>query len=164
MKKIISLAAVLAALTLNACGNKSNETQNAEVPDFEKNYEYAQQGMAEAQYNLGIMYQYGEGAEMDLEQAFYWFKQAADQGMVEAQYNLGYLYITGQGTEQDYEQAMFWFMKAADQGDADALYNIGYMYYEGLGVKQDYEIAKYWFGMAAEQGSEEAKQLVEIQK
>jgi TPR repeat protein len=39
----------------------------------------AEQGHAEAQYNLGFMFHYGQGVEPDYEEAFEWYKQAAEQ-------------------------------------------------------------------------------------
>ena len=38
----------------------------------------AEQGMAEAQYNLGVCYEYGEGVTKDADEAVTWYKKAAD--------------------------------------------------------------------------------------
>ena len=40
----------------------------------------AEQGDSYAQYNLGLMYDYGEGVIEDDTQAVYWFRKAAEQG------------------------------------------------------------------------------------
>ncbi|MBQ1671009.1 MAG: SEL1-like repeat protein, partial [Treponema sp.] len=40
----------------------------------------AEQGDAEAQFYLGVMYYSGNGVELDITQAFELFKKAADQG------------------------------------------------------------------------------------
>ena len=40
----------------------------------------ADQGNANAQYNLGVMYENGEGVAKDDKQAVYWYRKAADQG------------------------------------------------------------------------------------
>ncbi|GHT32760.1 hypothetical protein AGMMS49592_0010 [Endomicrobiia bacterium] len=40
----------------------------------------AEQGFAEAQYNLGVMYYKGEGVKQDYKEAIKWFKKAAEQG------------------------------------------------------------------------------------
>ena len=40
----------------------------------------AEQGDAEAQYNLGVMYREGMGVTEDDVQAIYWFTKAAEQG------------------------------------------------------------------------------------
>ena len=44
----------------------------------------AEQGYANAQYNLGVMYANGEGVTRDHKQAVYWYTKAAEQGYVEA--------------------------------------------------------------------------------
>ncbi len=40
----------------------------------------AKQGLAEAQYNLGLMYDTGYGVPQDYEEALKWYKKAAEQG------------------------------------------------------------------------------------
>ena len=58
-------------------------------PDFAEMFGFASQGEAGAQYNLGFMYQNGEGVpEYDAE-AVKWFRLAADQGDARAQNTLG---------------------------------------------------------------------------
>ena len=49
----------------------------------------AEQGFANAQYNLGVTYREGQGVAKDFDEAFKWFKLSAEQGVVLAQYNLG---------------------------------------------------------------------------
>lgn len=50
---------------------------------------YAKQGEPSAQYNLGLMYDNGEGVPEDDKQAIKWYRLAAWQGYAKAQYNLG---------------------------------------------------------------------------
>ena len=45
----------------------------------------ADQGDANAQYNLGVMYQNGQGVAQDDSAAIKWFRMAADQGDANAQ-------------------------------------------------------------------------------
>ncbi|PXW85417.1 hypothetical protein C8R34_12042 [Nitrosomonas sp. Nm84] len=84
----------------------------------------AEQGFADAQFNLGLMYANGEGVEKDMMQAVELFKKAAEQGHVDAQNNLGALYFTGEGVERDEKKAIGWFEKAAAQGNEDAQANL----------------------------------------
>ena len=49
----------------------------------------AEQGDAEAQYNLGVMYATGAGVPQDNGEAVRWYRLAADQGLAAAQFNLG---------------------------------------------------------------------------
>ncbi len=84
----------------------------------------AEQGFADAQFNLGLMYANGEGVEKDMTQAVELFKKAAEQGHVDAQNNLGAMYFTGEGVERDEKKAIAWFEKAAAQGNVDAQANL----------------------------------------
>jgi TPR repeat protein len=68
----------------------------------------AEQGLVEAQYNLGGMYDYGRGVPQDDETAVKWYRLAAEQGNVFAQYNLGLNYYKGQGVIQDNVYAHMW--------------------------------------------------------
>jgi TPR repeat protein len=114
----------------------------------------ADQGVADAQFNLGFMYANGRGVIQDYAEAAGWFRLAADQGVADAQYNLGFLYNTGRGVIQDYAEAVNWYRLAADQGDADAQYNLGFLYDNGRGVIQDAVLAHMWYNIGGANGNE----------
>ena len=69
----------------------------------------AKQGIAEAEYNLGLMYSKGEGVPSDDKEAVKWYRLSAEQRITGAQSNLGLMYEKGQGVEQDYVEAHKWF-------------------------------------------------------
>jgi len=77
----------------------------------------ADQGDADAQYNLGIMYDNGQGVPKDDVQAVKWYRLAADQGNAIAQTNLGVMYATGQGVPRDYVLAYMWSNLGAAGGN-----------------------------------------------
>ena len=52
----------------------------------------AEQGLAHAQYNLGVMYEEGRGVKQDYIKAVEWWQKAAEQGHSYAQNNLGNMY------------------------------------------------------------------------
>ena len=87
----------------------------------------AEQGLADAQYNLGVMYAKGEGVPHDYAEAGKWFRMAAEQADADAQYILGVMYYNGQGVPQDYAEAVKWFRMAAEQGHAGAQNNLGFI-------------------------------------
>jgi hypothetical protein len=102
----------------------------------------AEQGFAQAQYNLGCMYdergdEYGEGVEKDAVQAAHWWQKAAVQEYAAAQYNLGLMYRVGKGVKKDAVQAAHWWQKAAVQGHAAAQRDLGIMYEYGESVEKD---------------------------
>ena len=81
----------------------------------------AEQGDAEAQYNLGWMYEAGEGVTQDYAEAVNWFRKAAEQGNAGAQNNLGSRYILGKGVIQDIVLAHMWYDIAASNGNENAV-------------------------------------------
>ena len=117
----------------------------------------AEQGCAEAQYNLGFMYASGDGVTQNYSEAVKWCRKAAEQGNADAHNALGNMYMMGRGVTKDYTEAVKWFSKAAEQGDTNAQNNLGRVYHEGLGVtKNDIEAVK-WFRKSAEQGNVHAQ-------
>ena len=64
----------------------------------------AQQGDAQAQFNLGEMYRRGHGVTQDYEKAVEWYQKAAKQGDAQAQFNLGEMYRRGHGVTQNKEK------------------------------------------------------------
>jgi len=112
----------------------------------------AEQGDANAQFNLGLDYANGEGVPQDYTQAAMWWRKSAEQGNRGAQFNLGWLYEYGHGVPQDYSEAAVWYRKSAEQGLAEAQNKLGVMNYAGQGVSQDYTQAVNWWRKAAEQG------------
>ncbi len=80
----------------------------------------AQQGDADAQYNLGLMYFEGRGVPQEDAEALSWFRRSAEQGDALAQFALGVMYLEGRGVPQDYAQAYMWVNLAVVQGREDA--------------------------------------------
>jgi len=87
---------------------------------FEEWLPLAELGDAEAQYNLGVMYDQGAGRPRDLAAAASWYRKAAEQGFMDAQTNLGIMYLDGLGVERDPLAAAHWLALAAAQGDEEA--------------------------------------------
>jgi len=80
----------------------------------------AEQGDADAQYNLGIMYDNGRGVPKDDKEAVKWYRKSAEQGYADAQYNLGVMYSKGDGVPESYVQTYAWFNIAAANGHEGA--------------------------------------------
>jgi len=98
----------------------------------------AEQGLAEAQTLLGIVYDdiEGWGVTRDEKAALKWFKTAAEQGYAPAQFILGEMYLSGRIAVQDKEEAWNegmkeaarWFRKSAEQGLPEAQTLLGILY------------------------------------
>ena len=61
----------------------------------------AEQGDADAQSNLGVMYKKGQGVLQNYKTAVKWYRLAAEQGYADTQSNLGAMYANGNGQLQD---------------------------------------------------------------
>ena len=62
---------------------------------------HAEQGTAEAQLNLGLMYALGQGVLKDDAEAVKWFRPVAERGNAQGQLNLGAMYARGEGVLKD---------------------------------------------------------------
>jgi uncharacterized protein len=80
----------------------------------------AENGIAEAQLKLGMLYAHGEGVPQDDDQAGKWFQLAGEKGKFKAQYILGMMLVNGQGITKDYVLAHMWYNLSRLQGNEGA--------------------------------------------
>ncbi len=118
------LAVVVVLVAAPACtdyeaGEKAYK-QGDYATELEKLRPLAEQGDANMQFNLGLMYARGRGVPRDYAEAVRWYRQAAEQGDARAQFSLSVMYRRGRGVPQDDVQAQMWLSLAAAQGDKRA--------------------------------------------
>jgi TPR repeat protein len=163
MKSFLSLALVLATLA-NApafAQDFSDGVAAFRSGDYEtaiKNWmPLAEKEDAEAQRNVGIMFQQGLGVPQSDVEAAYWYRRAADNGHARAQQNLALMYEEGVGVLQDYNEAANWYRRSAAGGNLNAKLNLGVMLERGVpGLPTNVVLAHMWYNLAAAQGSTEA--------
>jgi TPR repeat protein len=80
----------------------------------------ASQGNAEAECNVGFLYESGRGPAQNYREAIDWYMLAAAQGYAAAQTHLGLMYANGRGVPKDNKEAIKWLQLAAAQGYAEA--------------------------------------------
>ena len=117
----------------------------------------AEEGHADAQFLLGLMYREGRAVPQDSAEAVLWLEKAAAQGHSDARFFLARAYREGRGVAQDFAEAARWFLAAAEQGHAKAAFTIGLMYRKGEGVRKDDREAARWYQKAALLGHAEAR-------
>jgi TPR repeat protein len=117
----------------------------------------ANEGDADAQLSLALMYVQGEGVSQDVLEAYKLFSLAAAQGNACAAYNLGMMHKKGMGCLKNFEEAAKWIQKAAESGFKPALCQMGILYDDGQGVPKDAKKAIEWYRKAAEQGDVQAQ-------
>jgi TPR repeat protein len=130
------------------------------ITSFQLYQPKANQGDADAQFNLALLNYHGVGTPQDTRYAIYWYTKAAEQGHANAQYKLGRLYMYGYGEEvqEGSKWAAYWLTKAAEKGSVHAQYSLGRNYQYGDRAPQDYKQAFFWYTKAAEQGHYIAKE------
>lgn len=123
--------------------------------------EAAEQGLAEAQFGLGLMYMGGVVSKNE-SLAVKWLQKAADQGDAKRQWLLGALYQGGMGISEDRGESAKWFRRAAEQGYASAQEELGVCYTIGRGVPKDYVAGYMWLNLAAARGDAGAAMLRDL--
>jgi len=110
----------------------------------------ANQGNAEAQYQLGNLYENSQLTK-DYKTAADWYHKAAQQGSAKAQARLGVFYSGGMGVNKNANEALLWSGKAALQGNMEAEFLLGLMYMLGEVIPQNETLARGWLTKAAAQ-------------
>ena len=152
--------------------------------NYEKYIDAANQGDAEAQYQIGLCFSKGDGVKLDLKKAKSWFEKsakqehgkaqfeyakllnnknsviwyekAAEHGVDQAFFNLGMYYSTKVGgVMRDINKAIFWFKKAAEKNVEHSCWHLGYLYNNEI---IDKEQALYWHKKSAEQENDMSSQ------
>ena len=113
----------------------------------------AEQGDADAAFNLGQAYRLGRGVKIDLGEAQTWLERAASQGHVDAQTTLGLL-LFGNGNQAEGAR---WQKQAAEKGEARAMLIYGTALFNGDGVPQDRVLGYAYVSRASAQGLGPAK-------
>ena len=98
----------------------------SEVSMAQSFIEAAEQGDAEAQYQVGYSYYVGKnGINKDYDKAVEWFRKSADQGNPNAQRRLGVCYENGYGVKRDIQKAIECYNQAIVNNARGALRHLG---------------------------------------
>ena len=116
-------------------------------------YRAALQGHAVAQFNVGQMFELGDGVEQNLRKRKTYYHLAAEQEHATAQYRLGMIYL-GEGKKSE---AFRWITKAAKQKLPDACVRLGDFFRTGTGTAVSRKAARKWYRTAIEHGNAEAE-------
>jgi len=142
--------------TLYKHGHCVNKDEQKAKDYFERALELirkkAEEGDANSQCDLAIMYECGDGVPQNYALAVYWYQMAVEKSLDEALCNLGYMHSSGNGIPKNTLLAVKYYKQAADQGYPRALYNLGYMYCHGNGVPEDKQEACRLYKLATDKG------------
>ncbi len=114
---LMTLSSPVAASEQDAAATGVPYFTSQPIQDFQRTQSLARAGDAEAQYNLGLMYDLGHGVKASTSRAAQWFTRAALQGNALAAYNLAVLYKeTRQSGMLDLTEAYKWALVAEKAG------------------------------------------------
>ena len=138
----------------NAFMDSYDESQRAQSATLDDLLVMAQDGNKDAQYWLGMTYEFGlGGCKQNYKEAVRWYTFAAQRGHDEAENKLGSYYFW----MKDYPEALRWFKMAAQDGNTNAQYNLGKMYINSLYGVTDYKEGIKWLQTAADAGHSDAQ-------
>ena len=103
----------------------------------------------EAQFQLGKLYEHGDGVIRDYDEAEKWYARAAENGHMEAQRCMGMNCLEATLGRRDMTAAEKWFRMAAMQGDETSQLELAKICMVRKDM-QGYEEALYWLHEAAE--------------
>ena len=109
---------------------------------------------------VGLLYNWGDGVEKDLEESRRWYLKSAKLGNIQCLNSMGQAYLNGRGVPKDVARGIEFLEAAGCRGDDDAQEDLGWLYYQGEKVAQNFEKAFYWFQKAAALGSGYAMEKV----
>jgi TPR repeat protein len=142
MRYINLIIIILIILLTSGCGGASSSLKPS------KTIAHAEQGNANAQNDLGSMYQYGDGVAKDYKKAVMWYEKSASQGLAMAKVNLGYMYDSGLGVQQDKKKAIALYREAANLSEPRGMINLAEMYRTGDSIEQSNLKAFMWLDIA----------------
>lgn len=123
--------------------------------DTTKAFEYfsksAEAGNADAMYYLGLIYELGDGAEMNVNKALEWFEKAraAHDDIIDSMFPLSGTYLFG--TDKipiNYRLAAYWALRGLESGHTKCWYLIAIMYEHGMFFEKNLAYAKYCYKQA----------------
>jgi len=115
---------------------------------------------AEAQYELGNHYAFGDGVPQNAAKAFQWYQKAASGGSHGGMFNLAACYHRGDGTERDLAKAITWYERAAANDKMLAPFALGEVFADDS--VRDYSRAREYFRLALENGHPDGQAALKL--
>ena len=83
----------------------------------------AEKGDWNAQYEMGVRYEEGNGVPKNIEKAIFWYQKAAEEYHQAAMARLGKIYDKGELVPRNSKKALHWYQKAIQRGGSTELHN-----------------------------------------
>lgn len=136
------------------------------LSDFKKDQldgieQRADNGDAQACFELGALYANGRGVKQNTKQARKWLKKAVGKEYTAAYTLLAWLYLNDESLGHSDTEAIELFLTAANAGDSDAQCSLGDIYLEGAaGIEPNIKAMLQWYTSAAQQNHPKAQYML----
>ena len=137
----------MAAFSKHLAQKLATATDNHEGKDLTKPAENLEVASIR-KFNVGRMFERGDGVTVDIFKAYRWYLRAAEDGLPEAQNEVGVHHYWGLSVPENVERSAHWFKKAAAQGFSEAMFNLGNVYYD----RKDNILSQMWYILAETNG------------
>lgn len=117
----------------------------------------AEAGNPMAALRLAIMYDQGDGVQLNKREALRWYVSAAKSGEPASQNEVGSFYEDGAVIPQDWVEAAKWYQLSAQSGWGLGQLALGRAYEYGIGVPLNLEQALLWYSRGADNGNHQAE-------
>jgi TPR repeat protein len=133
------------------------------IKDYKTAYDLyiksAEKGNMSGIANLGLMHEFGQHVEKNLDKAMEYYSKAVDMGSKFAMHRKAFVMANNIKYRND-KESFDLFMKAQDV-NVEAQSWLGYLYEQGRGVDFSYEKAMEWYKKAADAGNDYSKKKLE---
>ena len=155
MLKAIGIFTFCVFVTTAVANDQSDpgKPNQSSSPEYKRLYELASNGSAAAQYELGLLFEYGQGVGRNDASAVFWYEKSSAQLFVEATYRLAVLHDNGWGLAQNKKKAVALYKTAAEQGHQLAQHDLAIMYFHGKDAPKNLLQAYKWLKIAVLSGS-----------
>jgi len=154
------LAILLLAALLTGCSEYADARRAYERGDYQEAQKrlkaLADQGHADAKFDLAHMYFSGIGVPVEPARAWDYLVSSAHAGNTGAMVELAMRYASGIGTRQSLIMAARWYREAAHRGSSLAAFNLASMHEVGTEVAKDPLLAYAWYEVSRRKGNKAA--------
>ena len=116
----------------------------------------ADAGNPTATYEMGYLYEFGDGVPKNPAQSAQWYERGARMGNAAAEAAVGQLYEDGNVVQENWDTAAQWYTKSAQQGYVMGEFRLGRAYQYGVGIPININAAELWYSRAAAQGDSQS--------
>jgi uncharacterized protein len=114
--------------------------------------EAAEEGHAKAAVNLGVIYDKGQGVQIDRAEAERWYRAAVAKGIPAAETYLGYLLLLDTGEPEKQAEGHALLQRSLARGDLGAIVILAHCARTGQGIPQDIALAGSYYERAVALG------------